>query len=96
MSSKAIENYRDHPSLQHDSRQIVFKINGQVYLVIDDIVHQIIPKDVHHINIGEPYRIIVRLNFVFVDNPNDEYGGCIEFHPDREAELRQLLGESNE
>jgi len=91
MSSKAVENYRDHPSLQNDSRQIVFKINGQVYLLINDTVRQIIPKDIYHTNIGEPYRKLVRLDFMFANDPNDVCGGCIDFHPDREDDLRRHI-----
>lgn len=88
---RVIENYRDHPNLRYVSTKIVFKIDEKVYSIIDDIVRQIIPKTVSHTNIGEPYRKLVRLEFVFVDNADNEYGEYADFSPEREAELRGLL-----
>lgn len=89
--NRVIENYRDHPTLRYDSIKIVFKIEGKVYAIIDDVVRQIIPRTVSLTNIGDPYRKLIRLEFVFADNPDDEYGEYADFHPDFETELRQLL-----
>ena len=88
---KVIENYRHHPTLQYDSLKIVFKIEKKVYLIIDGIIRQIIPKGTRHTNIGEPYAELVRLEFVFVDDADNEYGECIDFDPAFEAELLEVI-----
>lgn len=89
--NKAVENCRNHPALKYDPLKIVFKIEGKVYSIIDGIVRQIIPKGIQHTNIGEPYRDLVRLNFVFADDAESEYGECIDFDPKDETVLLEAI-----
>lgn len=89
--NKAIENCRNHPTLGYDSIKLVFKIEAKVYSIIDGNVRQIIPRSIRHTNIGEPYKNLVRLKFVFADDADDEYGECIDFDPEHEAELAKLF-----
>jgi hypothetical protein len=89
--NKVFENFRDHPGLRDDSTQFVFKIDQNMYLISDGILRKIIPKAIRRTNIGEPYANLVRLEFVYADNADDEYGECVDFSPDHETELRQLI-----
>ncbi len=89
--NRAIENFRDHPTLQYDSPAFVFKIEGKVYSIIDGIVRQIIIKSIRHTNIGDPYAKLIRLDFVFADDADDEYGEYIDFSFNRQNELKELM-----
>jgi predicted solute-binding protein len=88
--SKVFENYRNHPSLQHDETALVFKIGDKVYLIGDDTVRQIIPRTVQKTNIGEPYKDLARMCFVFADG-TDKSHWCIDFDSSLEDELRALI-----
>lgn len=77
--------------MTHESIQLVFRIEGKIYLIEGNCVRQILPKKVHQTNIGEPYTDLIRLNFVFADESDDEYGECIDFDPRDEIELRQII-----
>jgi hypothetical protein len=81
--NKVLTNFRDHPSLRFEG-----------------VVRQIIPKSVQLTNIGEPYRNLVRLNyffaaeaylFDFTDVLNEQHQLCIDFAPEDEETLRQLI-----
>lgn len=89
--NKAIENFRNHPALSYDPLKLVFKIESKVYSIIDGIVRQIIPQNIRRTNIGDPYRDLVRLNFVFVDDADNEYGECIDFSLDDETALLEVV-----
>lgn len=91
--NKAFENFRNHPALKHELIKLVFKIDSKWYSIIDGIVRQIIPQSVQRTNIGEPYRDLVRLDFVFADDEDAEYGECIDFDLENEKELIQLFEE---
>ena len=86
MTNHVLTNFRDHPSLRHDDPQSVFKIDGKVYLISGGVVQQIFPTKIARTNIGEPYRDLVRLYF-----QGEEYEVCIDFAPEHEEALRQLL-----
>jgi hypothetical protein len=86
MNNKVLTNFRDHPSLRHDDPKSIFKIDDKVYLISDGVVRQIIPTRIARTNIGEPYRDLVRLYF-----QGEEYEVCIDFAPEDEEALRQLL-----
>ncbi len=99
-SNPVFTNFRDHPSLRFDDEQLVFKIEGKVYLISESVVRQIIPKSVQLTNIGEPYRNLVRLNyffaaeahlFDFTDVLNEQHQLCIDFAPEHKEALRQVL-----
>ena len=89
--SKVFENYRYHPALQYDSLKLVFKLGKKVYLIDDKTAHQIIPKSVTQTNIGDPYKDLARLDFVFANNPNDKYGECVDFDINLKEDLKTLL-----
>jgi Mg2+ and Co2+ transporter CorA len=100
MDNKVLTNFRDHPSLRFNDPQSVFKIDDKVYLISEGVVRQIKPKSVQLTNIGEPYRNLVRLNyffsaeahlFDFTDVLNEQHQLCIDFAPEDEEALRQLL-----
>ena len=91
-TTPVITNFRDHPSLRYDDCKLVFKIDDKTYLISEKAVRQIIPKSIFLTNIGEPYKSLVRLTFVFVDEDvNTEYDEVIDFDSDYEEELRGLL-----
>jgi hypothetical protein len=92
MTNKVLTNFRDHPTLRNYAYQSVFKIEGKLYLLSEGVVQEIIPKGIQKDNIGEPYRNLVNLNFVFKDsNLNDWNFYRIHFAPEHEEALRQLL-----
>lgn len=85
--NKVIENFRDHPSLKHDSAKLVFKIDAKLYSIIDGIVRQIIPVSIRSTNIGEPYRDLLRLKFVFVDGKDNKHEEHIDLLNNEENNL---------
>lgn len=100
MTNKVLSNFRDHPTMQFDDEQLVFKIDDKLYLIREGVVRQIIPKSVQLTNIGDPYRDLVRLNyffaaeshlFDFTDALNEQHQLCIDFAPEHEEALRQLI-----
>ena len=100
MNNKVLTNFRNHPTMQFDDEQLVFKIDDKVYLISEDVVRQIKPKSVQLTNIGESYRNLVRLNyffsaeaylFDFTDVLNEQHQLCIDFAPEHEEALRQLI-----
>jgi hypothetical protein len=92
MNSRVLTNFRDHPSLRFDDAKSVFKIEGKLYLLSEGVVQEIIPKGIQKDNIGEPYRNLVNLNFVFKDSTlNDWNFYRIHFAPEDEQALRQLI-----
>jgi hypothetical protein len=102
MTNKVLTNFRDHPSLRFDDPKSVFKIDDKVYLISEGVVRQILPQSVQLTNIGEPYRNLVRLNyffaaeahlFDFTDVLNEQHQLCIDFAPEDEEALRQLINE---
>ncbi len=84
--SKVFENYRSHPALKYDGQKLVFKIDDQVYLIEDGFVKNIKPIDVEYSNIGEPFRKLARLSFVY-DNKED----YIDFEYRFLEDLKELL-----
>lgn len=92
MNNHVLTNFRNHHSLRFDPEQLVFKIDDKVYLISEGVVRQIIPKSVFVTNIGEPYRNLARLVYVFVDEDiNTKYDSVIDFAPEDEQALRQLI-----
>ena len=94
MTNKVLTNFRDHPTMQFDDEQLVFKIEDKVYLISNErTVRQILPAHITHTNIGEPYAKLVRLYFLFADDDTVklEYEECIDFAPEHEEALRQLI-----
>jgi hypothetical protein len=100
MNNKVLTNFRDHPSLRYDDPQSVFKIDDKVYLIKEDVVRQIRPLSIRHTNLGEPYAKLVRLNyffaaeehlFDFTDVLDKQHQLYIDFAPEDEEALRQLL-----
>lgn len=100
MNNRVLTNFRDHPSLRYDDPQSVFKLDGKVYLISEGVVRQIIPKSLQRDNIGEPYRNLLQLNYLFADDqrifdPHDviygHYESRIIFAPEDEKALRQLF-----
>lgn len=88
--SKVFENYREHPALEYDDHELVFKIDARVYIIRNGFINQIIPTAVRKTNIGDPYRDLCRLCFVCTDN-SDKYEECIDFDFKFEDDLKQLL-----
>lgn len=102
MNNRVLKNFRDHQALHFDDEKLVFKIDDKVYLISEGVVRQIIPKSVQLTNIGEPYHKLVRLGYFFASEPHlfdftplldeQEYlWSCIDFAPEHEEALRQLL-----
>lgn len=93
MSNCVLTNFRDHPALRYDDPQSVFKIDDKVYLISEGTVRQILPAHIAQNNIGEPYAKLVRLYFLFADDNTEklEYEECIDFDPEHEEALRQLI-----
>lgn len=89
MNNRVLTNFRDHPTLRYDDPQSVFKIDGKVYLIRENKVSKIIPVKVIHTNIGEPYRDLVR--FYFYEDDGTQWLEGIDFAPEHEEALRQLL-----
>lgn len=93
MNNRVLTNFRDHPALRFNDEKLLFKIDDKVYLISEGVVRQIIPAHISHTNIGEPYAKLVRLYFLFADENTAklEYEECIDFAPEDEEALRQLL-----
>jgi hypothetical protein len=88
--SKVFENFRNHPSRKHDETALVFKIGKKVYLIGDGTVRQIIPRTVYKTNIGEPYKDLARMCFVFAEG-TDRSHWSIDFDYSFEDELKALI-----
>lgn len=88
--NRVFENYREHPALKYDDHELVFKIDTKVYIIRESFISQIIITAIKKTNIGDPYRDLCRLCFVYVDD-TDEYEGCVDFDFRFEDELKQLL-----
>lgn len=65
---KPISNFRDHPALKYDEQRAVFvikhSIRSELYLYTEKEVKRILPLGLEYNNIGEPYKELVRFNFM--------------------------------
>jgi hypothetical protein len=93
MNNKVLTNFRDHPSFRFDEPQSVFKIDDKVYLIREGVVRPILPSYIDEDNIGEPYKKLIYLYFIFGDEVIGVYSTLerICFAPEHEEALRQLL-----
>ena len=89
MNNPVLANFRDHPTLRYDDPQLVFKIDDKVYLIREGVVFRILPVKVVDTNIGEPYKDLVR--FYFYEDDGTQWLEGIDFAPEHEEALRQLL-----
>ena len=87
MKTTVIENFRDHLALRWNDPKYVFKLDDKIYLLEHGVIRQIISRGICHTNIGEPYAKLVRLDYVFADESDEEYPYCIDFDPKYEEEL---------
>ncbi|QIW88517.1 hypothetical protein [Pseudanabaena phage PA-SR01] len=93
MNNRVLKNFRDHPALRFDDEKLVFKIDDKVYLISGSVVRQILPQSITATNIGDPYRLLVRLRFYFADEAIQEhqYEEIVDFAPEHTTTLRELL-----
>jgi hypothetical protein len=89
MTNKVLSNFRNHPTMQFDDEKLVFKIDDKVYLIRGGAVSRILPVKVVDTNIGEPYKDLVR--FYFYEDDGTQWLEGIDFAPEHEEALRQLL-----
>lgn len=88
--NKVFQNYRDHPSLKFDGLRLVFNLNNKVFLIEDGIVKNIEVTSIEETNIGEPFRKLVRLNFLNIGE-SGVYEDCIDFHISEQKDLEKLM-----
>lgn len=70
---KPVKNFTNHPSLKYDSDKYIFITNeNSVYLFTEKIVQRIHPISAIYTNIGEPYRKLARINFLYYYCPRKE------------------------
>ena len=70
---KPIKNFTNHPALKHDLDQYIFITNeNSVYLFTEKIVQRIYPIKAEYTNLGDPYRKLARIYFLYFYCPRKE------------------------
>jgi hypothetical protein len=70
---KPIKNFTDHPTLKYDQDQYIFITNeNSVYLFTEKIVQRIYPVKAVYTNLGDPYRKLARIYFLYYFCPRKE------------------------
>lgn len=65
---KPINNFRNHRALKYDEQQTIFVVKHstrpEIYLSNSREVKRILPLSIERTNIGEPFRELVKFNFI--------------------------------